>query len=184
MALVSQSEVEARLGRALSTEETAAFAPINLAIQVQVEKIIGSSIESVSATTRYYDGDVQNLAIDPCTSVTKVEYVDEYYLNFYTLLSSDYTLEPINRTLKRMVCNRLGLLNAGINNVAVTAKFSIYEDTATLNMVKDAMISAMLVQVENTDNIKKQSIEGYSVEFATTEIKNTLDTVKYLFPEV
>jgi hypothetical protein len=83
-----------------------------------------------------------------------------------------------------MVCNRLGLLNAGINNVAVTAKFSIYEDTATLNMVKDAMISAMLVQVENTDNIKKQSIEGYSVEFATTEIKNTLDTVKYLFPEV
>ena len=61
MALISQSEVEARLGRSLTAEEASSFTSINNALQAYVERMIGSSVESVAASTRYYDGGVQHL---------------------------------------------------------------------------------------------------------------------------
>lgn len=184
MALVAQSDVEARLDRALTASEISDFNIINPANQAYVEKMIGSSVETATEATRYYDGGVQHLKIDPCTAITAVKLVDEDQVVIETIDSSDYSKEPINRTLKTMIRYRFGKLYTGINNIGVTAKFSIYDDTAILSVVKNALIEAIISEVDNSDNILKESIEGYSVEFAKTSTKNSLDSVKYLFPEI
>jgi hypothetical protein len=184
MALLSSTDLEAKLGRNLTADELTAFTLLNAALQSQVERLIGSSIESVSASTRYYDGGVQHLKIDPCTAITAVKYVDDETAVEFTFLDSDITKEPVNKTLKTMLRNRDGRFNLGMNNVSVTAKFSIYDDTATLNIVKNAMLDALSAEIDSSDNIKSESIEGYSVTFETTQSKNALDQISYLFPEV
>lgn len=184
MSLVSQSDLEARLGRALTAEEATAFPSINAAHQAYIEKLIGSSVESVSPTTRYYDGDVQNLEIDPCTDISAVFYVDQDESNIGTLDTDEYVAEPRNRTMKTWLRNRLGEFWCGIDNVAVTAKFSIYGDANILAIVKDALLASLESEVSNTQNITRESIEGYSVEFASSESKNALDKLKLIFPGV
>lgn len=184
MALITQSDIEARLDRSLTAEETTTFTIVNNALQSKVEQMIGSDVESVSETTRYYDGGVQHLPINPCTNITSVKLVDDDQVATDTYDTTDYTTEPINKTLKTMLRHRSGAFSIGINNIAIAAKFSIYGDTDTLNIVKDAMINALVSEVNNSDNIKRESIEGYSIEYATTETKNSLASIKYLFPEI
>ena len=184
MALVSQSDLEARLQRSLTSEEASAFTLINAANQAFLEKKIGSSLEAATSSTRYYDGGLQHLKIDPCTSVTAIKIVNDDQTVTDTLDSSDYTLEPINRTLKTQVRNRGGRFPVGINNIAVTALFSIYADTSILNIVKSALIDALISEIDKSGDIRKESIEGYSVEFAQTATRNALESVEYLFPEI
>lgn len=184
MALITQSDIEARLGRSLTAEETTTFTIVNNALQSKVELMIGSDVESVSETTRYFDGGVQHLPINPCTNITSVKLVNDDQVATDTYDTTDYTTEPINKTLKTMLRHRSGAFSTGINNIAIAAKFSIYGDTDTLNIVKDAMINALVSEVNNSDNIKRESIEGYSIEYATTETKNSLASIKYLFPEI
>ena len=184
MALITQSDIEARLDRSLTAEETTTFTIVNNALQSKVELMIGSDVESVSETTRYYDGGVQHLPINPCTNITSVKLVNDDQVATDTYDTTDYTTEPINKTLKTMLRHRSGAFSTGINNIAIAAKFSIYGDTDTLNIVKDAMINALVSEVNNSDNIKRESIEGYSIEYATTETKNSLASIKYLFPEI
>ncbi len=183
MALIVQSDLEARLGRALSSEEASAFTLINSAVQAYVENLIGSNVESDTAATRYYDGGVQHLKIDPCTSITNIYLVDDDQTVVDTYDTTDYTKEPINKTLKTMIRHRSGAFATGINNIAIAAKFSIFEDTKTLNIVKDAMLSYLASEIQNTSNVKRESIEGYSIEFASTESQASLAPIKYLFPE-
>lgn len=183
--LITQADLEARLGRALTSEEVTAFTIINSANQAYVERvIIGSSVESVSESTRYFDGGLQHLPIDPCTSLTAMKIVDDDQVVTDTFDTTDYTVEPINKTLKTMIRYRNGKLPRGIRNIAVTAKFSIYEDTDVLNMVKDALLSALESEFNNTDNISSESIEGYSVQYASTQTKNALKKIKGIFPNI
>jgi hypothetical protein len=184
MALISQSDVEARLGRTLTAEETTSFTIINNANQAYVEKLIGSKVESVSATSRYFDGGVQHLPIDPCTSISAVSIVNDDQTVEYTYLSSDYVADPANRTLKTQLRNRSGKFPIGIQNLKITAKYSIYEDTDILNIVKDALIESLVSEIDNSDSILKETIEGYSVERAESQSKDLLDSIKYLFPEI
>lgn len=178
MALIKQGEVEQRLGRLLTEEESGAFQSINEAIQIQIEDMLGSSVEQATATERYYDGGVQHLRIDPCTEVTAVRYVDDDQVIDDTLDTTDYTVEPVNRTLKTMIRYRPGRLSIGINNIRVTAKFSVWGDTRARAIVKNAMLD-MLVQAINSvssganGKIKRESIEGYMVEYESmTETDN------------
>jgi hypothetical protein len=183
MALIAQSDLEARVGRSLTTAEASDFAIINAANQAYVERMIGSYVEERTATTRYYDGGVQHLAIDPCTDITLVRYVDDDSNAEQTLYTSDYTTEPVNYTLKTMLRNRSKFVTS-INNVAVTAKFSTYGDSNITAIIKDALLAAAEIEISNTDNVKRESIEGYSVEFSETQTKNALDKLKFLFPGV
>lgn len=185
MALISQPDLEARLGRALTAEETSAFTLRNAALQASVEKIIGSSVEAAELTTRYYDGGKQYTKIDPCTDIEWVKFADnDFVLDTDPLDDSGYVTEPVNNTIKTMISIRYGKYIKGAANLAVRAKFSIYADVNTRNIVKEAMLSALISEIGSTENIKKESIEGYSVEYATVETKNALDTISYLFPEI
>lgn len=184
MALISKSDLEARLGRTLTAEETTAFTLVNSALQSSIEKMIDSGVEATDVTTRYYDGGVQTLSISPCTGITAVKYVDDDSDVDYTFLDNEYSKEPINSTLKTYLRNRWGAFRTGINNITVTAKFSIFDDTNTLNIVKNAMLEALESEVTNSDNILKESIEGYSIEYASAETKSALNSIKLLFPGI
>jgi hypothetical protein len=185
MGLIKTSDLEAKLGRSLTADEADAFTIINEANQNYVEKvIIGSSVESVTATTRYYDGGLQHLVIDPCTDLTALKIVDDDQIVTDTFDTSDYTVESVNRTLKTMIRYRNGQMPRGIRNIAVTAKFSTYGDSEITAIIKDALISALESEVNNTDNIKREAIEGYSVEFAQSQTKDSLKRLKGLFPNI
>lgn len=184
MVLITQSELETKLGRTLTSDEASDFLIINAANQSYIERLIGSSLETASESTRYYDGGTRFLKIDPCTNVTAVKTVDVDQSIDNTVDSDDYTVEPINKTLKTMIRSRYGKFYCGWNNISVTAKFSIAGDTDTLNVVKNAMLESLVSEIDNSDSIVKESIEGYSVELAQTATKNSLDSIKYLFPEI
>lgn len=183
MALISQTEIEQRLGRPLTADEVDSFNTINQAMQFEVERMIGSDIEPVQPATRYYDGGVQHLAIDPCTDITAIKYVDDDENVVETLDTTDYTLEPRKYTMKTMVRHR-NKFYTGINNVAITAKFSINGDAKVLEIVRNALINALVAEIQNIGNIKRENIEGYSVEYIIPESKSALNSIKYLFPEV
>lgn len=184
MSLITQADLEARLGRPLTAEEVSSFTIINAANQAYVENLIGSSVEAANITTRYYDGGRQFTPIDPCSDVSAVEVVDEYENVVETIDSSDYVLESRNKTIKTQLTYRYGKISRGINNIAITGKFSIFADSAIVAIVKDALLSALESEVDNSDNIVKESIEGYSVEFAKTATKNSLDKLSLLFPRI
>ena len=192
MALISQSELENRLGRELTTQEANDFDTQNLALQTYVEKWIGSSLEAVDETTRYYDAGSQHTMIDPATEITAVKYVNDDASSEYTFDTSDYTLEPRNSTLKTMIRSRNSKTQRGINNLSVTGKFSIAGDPNIVAMVKSAMLNALAsgYRVSSTQDIKKESIEGYSVEYSDkstdlpAETLQALQPIKYLFPGI
>lgn len=180
MALVSQSDLEKRLGRALTADEVSSFSTINTATQTYIENMLSTGVESVTATTRYYDGGVLHLPLNPCTGVTAVKYVDEYNNVVYTFNTSEYTLEPVNLALKHMIRNRYAKFNKGMNNVAVTAKFSIYDDVPTREVVKNAILDILTQVIDGKENITSESIEGYSVNFSNltkTYAIQALDTL-------
>lgn len=184
MGLISHSDVEARLGRRLTDEEINAFAIINTANQAYVERLIGSSVEQVEASTRVYDGGVQHMSIDPVTDVSVVATVDDDGVVQETLDTSDYQIEPVNGTLKYMVRFRSSHTSRGINNYRVTGKFSIYADQKIRDIVKNALIESFIGELNNNEDIVKESIEGYSVEYAKSTSRNYLDKITYLFPQV
>jgi len=184
MSLVSQSDLEQKLGRGLTDEEANAFSSINSAVQSHIEKMIGSSVEPALPSIRYYDGDLQHLAIDPCTSLTEVKYIDNNGIGQYIFETEDYTVEPVNRTCKTMLRYRWGKFDNGLNAIAVTATYSIYADVTIRNIVIDAILTALTAEINNTSNVKAESIEGYSITYADTETKNALDKIAYLFPSI
>lgn len=184
MALISQSELEAKLGRSLTTDEQNAFTTLNNAVQKEVESIIGSSVEEVSETSRYYDGGLQHLKIDPCTSISSVKLVDDDEDEVYTYLDKDITLEPRNSTIKQMLRRRSGVFVTGINNIKVTAKFSIYDDEDMRNVVKEAILDYLVQEIDENSNIKRETIEGYSVEYIRSSANEALSRIRFYFPEV
>jgi len=184
MALITQADLEARLGRALTATEATSFTLINEANQAYVEDWIGSSVEEAEPSTRYFDGGSQHTPINPATDISAVGYYDDDGVANDPLDTTDYTTEPRNNTVKTMIRWRPGKFFRGMNNIGVTAKFSIYGDVKLRNMVKAALMESLISEMTNNDNVKRESIEGYSVEYATTETKSALDSIKYLFPRI
>lgn len=182
MALISQSDLEARLGRSLTADEVTDFSVVNEAIQTLVEKQLGSNVEEVVESTRYYDGGVQHLKIDPCTELTSVKIVDDDYSVVETVQTDDYTQEPKNRTLKHQVRFRYGRVYKGFNNIAVAAKFSIYGDTDALNIVKNAILDMLVQDLTQADSVKREAIDGYSVEYRDYKETSSMRALKTITP--
>jgi len=184
MALIAQAELEQRLNRSLTANEVALFPLVNAALQNYVEEMIGSSLEPVSPTLRYYDGGVQHLAIDPCSNITEVTYRDENQLVDDTIDPDDYTTYPANKTIKTQITARFGRFVKGYNNIGVTAKFSIADDTKTIAIIKRSLLEMLAAEIESNDNIARESIEGYSVEYVKSETKDQLDRLAFLYQRI
>lgn len=184
MALISQSDLEARLQRNLTSEEQSSFSVMNSALQTHVERMIGSSVETASETSKYYDGGVEHLDINPCTSISAVKEVDDDFNDIQDFQSDEFIKEPYNRTVKTYLRYRGGRFPLGERNIRVDAKFSIAEETEIRDVVKDAILDALAAEISNNDNIRSETIEGYKVEYASEQTKNSLARINYLFPDI
>lgn len=182
MALISQSDLEAKLGRSLTGDEVNVFNVLNPATQAIVEELLNVSVESVSESSRYYDGGLHLLNIDLCTNITSVQIVDNDQVVWDTIDTSDWVAEPFNKTLKQALKHRGGRFPRGIRNVLVKAKFSIWEDVNARNIVKNALLDMLVQGIDNKSGIKKESIEGYSVEYSDFEETASMKALHTLLP--
>lgn len=172
MAYTSQSNIEAFLGRSLTTSEsnilTQTFATVDAFINNELDYMGAEPVGfgDVSETTRYYDGGTKIIDIHPCDTVTAVKrvYDDETESHTYTL-NEDFELRPRNGTTKKYIHSRIGAFTKGVANIAVTAMFrwgsSVPSDIEWLA----TYLSSHLFSDSFKTGVKTESIEGYSRAF-------------------
>lgn len=169
---LSQAEFESFIKRDLTTDEAVSFVILEGAAEKFIDDYTGTNFNDVTETSRYYDGGVKEIDIDPCTSVTKIEYVDED-LDMTSEFDDDvYVLEPINNTVKWSIRSRFGNFLCGVNNVKLTAKFSSYVDSVP-SEIKLAVSLLTQGMINNPSGYKKESLEGYSYELGDIAESNS-----------
>lgn len=176
MAYTDATQVSNFLQRPLNSYELAELNNVIAAVKKWLDAYLGSTFDEVGESTRYYNGGVLNLSIDPCTEITSVasiaDAVDDTSTYSYTA-GSEYIAEPQNETVKRELCKRYSAFPRGIHRIAVTAKFSEYDGgvppdiqivatrlaVAVMNAGKQASISG--------EGIRSESLEGHSITYSS-----------------
>lgn len=190
MAYTSTTLVGNYLQRTLNANETAYFAILLPAIKKWIDRITNSTFDSASETTRYFDGGVKNLDIDPCTTITEVKSVnDDTTLSdsYIYVLNSDYRQEPVNETVKRELRKINGCFPRGIANIAVTALFSEYDGSVPedIQALATMLAAGVINQGKNASsggNVASESLEGHSITYDTSD--NTLEGIARTNPSI
>lgn len=178
MGYITQAELESYLKRPLTPSEEVSFPILLASAQLTINNYTDTNFNDAQSTSRYFDGGVKEILIDPCNTVTEVALTDDdgSITNVYS--ENEYILEPVNESVKTSLVKRFGRFCNGIANVKVTAKFSSYID----KVPEDIKLATMILcsnSMQNPQNFKSESIEGYSYTMAentTTDenIKNLL----------
>lgn len=183
------------LNKAVYDEE---ITPFIEAAQKYIENYTGRIFKAdEEATARLYDGnDKDNLVIDDCIEITKVEIgADAWGDNFNEVSASGtsryYTLPTNNSELNepiRKIGLRANIFVYGHANQRITAKWGSYETVPKdLQFAATVIASGMYNQNrgENTGAIKSEKIGEYSVTYADQKgfsdlelAKQTLDSYK------
>lgn len=141
-----------------------------------------------TASTRLYDGNDRNqLVIDDCVDVTKVEVGNDAWGDTFSEVdegvSSGYYLRPTNYSQEglpiRKVLLRSRIWIKGIANHRITAKWGYSEDVpADISFVATVLASGMYYQNrgENTGAIKSEKIGEYAVSYADNQGFSDLKT--------
>jgi hypothetical protein len=166
MTYSTQNLIEASLKRELSTEELTLLPYILEVVDGYIDDIVGGPFGTVLPSTRYYDGGTQIVDIDTCVDVTSVQAVDslENVISDYTI-GTQFELRPRNLEYKKYIEFRNFKFPKGVANIAVTGKF-----TESLTVPKDieylaTYLVSQLFSSEVIENLKSESIEGYSRTF-------------------
>lgn len=178
MALTSEEKIEKYLKRDLTANEVS-FLSDNLldAVDQYISDYTGRTYAS-GGTTRYYDGSYGRwLFIDPVTTITAVEYIDEDGDVDETLDSTDYIAYPLNKTVKTSLWKRGSNWTGTHNRIKITGTFT---ETAPATIVLAATMLAAKYLEAGSGNLKSESIEGYSRTFSDTvhddlELQGILD---------
>lgn len=170
MAYTDSTQVSNFLGRALTTYETAELPNIIAAIKIFLDKRLNSTFDEVDPSTRYYDGGMQSLDIDPCTAITEVKSINDDASSSYIYVDgTEYIAEPQNETVKRELRKRLSPFPRGIHRVGVTASFSEYDDgvPADIQIAATRLAAGVLKSGINVSSgeIKSESLEGHSITY-------------------
>lgn len=163
---ISEVELERYLKRDLTSAESAIFATIEEAARIAIDNYCDTNWDStVTSESRYYDGGLQEISIDPCKSITEIAYVDEDLTTDDAWDTDEYVAEPINKTIKTSLRVRAGRSCRGIRNIKVTATFTSYESEVP-GAVKLACLKLCAGILGNPTGLKREGIEGYSYELA------------------
>ncbi len=173
-AYTTKALVEAFLGETITPSLSAYI----LAVQLYIEAITGRNFKADStASARLYDGnDEQELGIDDCVSITKVEVGNDAYGDSFTEVlatgTDKYFTLPNNASVLGYPFNRLALRERtflqGIQNQRVTAKWgyssAVPED---ISWVATFLVASLYKQgiTQNVGGIKSEKIGEYSVAF-------------------
>ena len=183
MSYTNKPLIENYLQRALTSDEAASLITLNRAVKKWIDKKTTSSFDQATASIRRYDGGVSSLDIDPCTTITAVSALnDDGSVSYsYDLTSTpEVQFEPLNETIKRELRKRNGCFPDGTGRIAVTAQFSEYDAGVPedIELIATRLLAAIIRGSSfdsNSAGIKKESIEGHSVEYSTSS--DTLDTL-------
>lgn len=170
MAYTDATQVSNFLQRALTAYETGELPNLIAAAKIWLDKVLGSTFDDVAATTRYYDGGVRNLDIDPCTAITEVKSINDDASSSYVYTEgTEYIAEPQNETVKRELRKRLSPFPRGVHRVAVTAKFSEYDGgvPADIQIAATRLVAGLINSGKkaNTGNVSSESLEGHSINY-------------------
>ena len=174
MDYTNQNLIENHLQRALTTDEIALLPVLKRSIKQWIDRKTNSRFDKVEASTRYYDGCEGILDIDPCTEVTAVTSVDSYQNANYTYETNQQSVEPVNQTVKNYIRKKYGEFAEGVGSMAVTAKFSEYDESAggvpeDIQMIATALACAVITNQSDVAGtvagVKSESIEGHSITY-------------------
>lgn len=162
--------VQAYLQRDLEDEEIVFLSVLLPAVDKWINDKTGSRFDEVAATTRYYDGGNYSIDIDPVTDITSITSVtDERVVDYTYTVNTEYLLYPENETVKTEIRRRYGTFPRGVSRIAVTGKFSEYDDGVPqdIEIAATAIAADVLEASKNakTANVESESIEGYSVKY-------------------
>lgn len=189
MAYTTSTLIGNYLQRTLTTNETSFLAILIPAIKIWIDKKLGSTFDSATATTRYYDGGYQNIDIDPCNTITTISALNSDGTTSYAYdltTTPEIVYEPVNETVKRELRKRYGQFPSGKQNIAVTAVFSEYDSVVPTDIQTIATIMAGEVlnqgDVGGSGAIASESVEGHSVTYDTSN--GALDGISSTNPNI
>jgi len=165
-----------------------------LSAQAYIDNITGRNFKADSdATSRLYDGnDRQDLMIDDCVEVTKVEVGNNMWGDSFTEVDNsgstpEYYLLPTNYEEEGIPIWKIGLRNRrwiyGHANHRITAKWgyssSVPED---ISFAATVLAAGMYYQNrgENTGAVKSEKIGEYSVTYADQKGMSDLERTKII----
>lgn len=161
--------IEAYLGRTLTSEESARISSLQSLVKSWIDGQIGGSFyteTAPTASTRYYDGGVKILDIEPCISISKVAQVDTDESELYVYeLNTEFESRPRNKDVKRWIEKRGGAFPRGVANIAVTGVFTLGLLPEDIKQIATIMVGGVIIE-GTTGAIVSESIEGYSRTFA------------------
>ena len=133
-----------------------------------IDEYTGTSFGADSAevaSERLYDGNGRStLDIDLAHDVEAIEVLNEDGTVAHEYENVDYQLKPSNDEAKRwIVMQGIGRFPIGTANIRVTAKWAGY--TKIPAKIKLAATILASSYVNSTDNLKSESIEGYTRTF-------------------
>lgn len=177
MAYATQSSVEQALGRSLTTSEAAGLDSLLAAVDAYINKTIGTSFETPTEATRYYDVERSRMVdVDPFVVANdkplRVFYVDaDENPVGDDIDTSDYEARPRNESVKTWLHRRSGYWGSGcpsnVTNLAVKAFFGRGDAPADIQYAASWLAAqAISAQLGMSLSVKSESIEGYSRTFA------------------
>jgi hypothetical protein len=151
-----------------------------LAVQDYIEGYTGRIFSACSsASSRLFDGmGKQELLIDDCVEITKVEVGNDQYGNTFTELSSTgtdrYIPLPNNYSALKIPITKLLLTSRifdfGIQNARITAKWG-YSETppADIMYIATVLVAGMYNAKYSVNGINNETIGSYSVSYNNQE---------------
>ena len=177
MAYANKASVESALGRSLTASEEAGLEALLAAVDSYINKTIGTSFETPTEATRYYDVERSRMVdVDPFVTGEgkpfEVFYVDADENKVGSNVDeSDYEARPRNETVKTWLQRRSGYWGSGcpsnVTNLAVKAFFGRGDAPAVIQYAASWLAAQSIsAQLGMSLSVKSESIEGYSRTFA------------------
>jgi len=149
---------------------------IMLAVQEYIEGYTGRSFKACGvASARLFDGlGKQELLIDDCIEVTKVEVGNDSYGNSFSEISATgedrYILLPNNYSALNVPVTKILLTSRifdfGIQNAKITAKWGYSEEAPSDIVFVATVLSAGMYNSKNSVNgLNSETIGSYSVSY-------------------
>jgi hypothetical protein len=172
----TQDKIQDFLGSTIDTSLT----DIILAVQKYIDGYTGRSFKACGvASARLFDGKgKQELLIDDCIEVTKVETGNDCYGNTFTEIESTgqdrYILLPNNYSIKEIPITKILLTSRifdfGIQNARITAKWGYSEEApADIGFVATILGAGMYNSKNSINGVNSETIGSYSVSYNNAE---------------
>ena len=147
-----------------------------LAVQEYIEGFTGRVFKACGvASARLFDGKgKQELLIDDCIEVTKVELGNDSYGNTFTEVPSTgedrYLLLPNNYSVRNVPITKIALTSRlfdfGMQNVKITGKWGYSEEApADISFVATVLVAGMYNAKNSINGINSETIGSYSISY-------------------